>query len=55
MSFLKRMMAKPPVKYGVLAACTGLWVLGLVEQLSTADAAARYLLVSLLMAAVAML
>jgi hypothetical protein len=54
-AYLKRLIAKPVVKYGLLTAGSGVWVVGLVSQLSSADATLKYLVVSLAMVAVAFL
>jgi hypothetical protein len=54
MAYLKRALSIPAVRYGVLAVGSGLWVLGLIDQAS-AEAAMKYLLVSLLVAVVAIL
>lgn len=54
MSFLKSMMAKPVVRYGVLLAGGLLWTIGLIDQAS-AEATVKYLLMSLLVAVVAIL
>jgi hypothetical protein len=52
---LKRVMAVPHLKYGLLALGSGAWVVGLVDQLYSSAAAMKYLLMSLLMVAVAIL
>ena len=54
MAFLKSMMAIPLVRYSVLAVGGALWMFGLVDQAS-AEAAVKYLVMSLLIAAVAIL
>jgi hypothetical protein len=53
MSFLRQKLAIPVVKYSVLGLGSGLWVLGLVEQFYSSAAMMKYVLLSLLMAAVA--
>ena len=54
MAFLRSLMAIPLVRYAVLAVGGALWLFGLVDQAS-AEAAIKYLVMSLLIAAVAML
>jgi hypothetical protein len=54
MAFLKSLMAIPLVRYGVLAVGGALWLFGLVDQAS-AEAAMKYLMMSLLIAVVAIL
>ena len=53
MSFLKQKLSMPLVKYSALAVASSLWVFGLVEQLYSSAEMMKYLLLSLLMAAVA--
>ena len=53
MSFLKQKLATPMVKYGVLGLASALWVFGLVDQLYSSASMMKYILLSLLMAAVA--
>jgi len=53
MSFLKQKLTIPVVKYSVLALGSGLWVFGLVEQFYSSAAMMKYILLSLLMAAIA--
>ena len=55
MSFLKQTFSTPIVKYSVLTVASGLWVFGLVDQLYSSAAMMKYILMSLLMAAVAIL
>src|SRR5262249_41136325 len=55
MDQLKRMLAIPQVKYGLLTLGTGVWTVGLVEQLYSSAATMKYLLMSLLVVAVAIL
>ena len=55
MSFLKQKLTMPVVKYSVLGLASCLWVFGLVDQLYSSAAMMKYLLLSLLMAAVAFL
>jgi hypothetical protein len=55
MSYLKAKLSLPAVKYGVLGLCSALWALGLVDQLYSSAATMKYLLMSLLIAAVAVL
>ena len=45
----------PPVKYGLIALAAGLWVFGLADQLYAADAVMKYLVISALMVAVAVI
>jgi hypothetical protein len=42
----------PLLKFGLLAVASALWVFGLVDQLYSSAATMKYLLLSLLMAAV---
>ena len=53
MSKLKAKLQKPLVKYGLLAAGSGLWVYGLIDQTYSSAATMKYLLMSLLIAVVA--
>jgi hypothetical protein len=53
MSFLKQKLTMPVVKYSVLGLASGLWMFGLVDQLYSSASMMKYLLLSLLMAAVA--
>ena len=53
MSYLKAKLSLPIVKYLVLALCLSLWVFGLVDQLYDSAATMKYLLMSLLIAAIA--
>jgi hypothetical protein len=53
MSFLKQKLAMPVVKYSVFGLASVLWVFGLVDQLYSSAEMMKYLLLSLLMAAVA--
>jgi hypothetical protein len=53
MSYLKRKLSLPLVKYSLLGIASGLWVFGLVDQLYDSPATMKYLLLSLLMAAAA--
>ncbi len=53
MSFLKQKLSLPVVKYSVLSVALVLWTFGLVDQLYSSAAMMKYLLLSLLMAAVA--
>ena len=55
MPFLKRVIAMPRVKYGLLAVGSCVWVFGLVDQLYSSAATMKYLLMSLMMTAVAFL
>jgi hypothetical protein len=55
MSFLKQKLSTPAVKYGVLGVAGLLWAFGLVDQLYSSAAMMKYLLVSIMMAAVAVL
>ena len=55
MSFLKQKLSLPLVKYGVLGVAGCLWLFGLVDQLYSSAGMMKYLLVSLLMAAIAFL
>jgi hypothetical protein len=54
-SRLKRQLARPVLKYSVLAGGAGLWIVGFVDQLSSSAAAMKYLAMSALIAVVAML
>jgi hypothetical protein len=45
----------PLLKYGLVTAGGGLWVYGLVEQLYSSSATMTYLIMSLLMLAVAVI
>jgi hypothetical protein len=51
MSFLKRKLSLPVVKYSALAVASSLWVFGLVEQFYSSAEVMKYLLLSLLMGA----
>jgi|SRR3954454_14764343 len=53
MSFLKQKLTMPVVKYSVLGLASCLWVFGLVDQLYSSASMMKYILLSLLMAAVA--
>jgi hypothetical protein len=53
MSFLKQKLSMPVVKYSALAIVSSLWLFGLVDQLYSSAATMKYLLLSILMAAVA--
>ena len=53
MSFLKQKLSTPMVKYSALGIASSLWVFGLVDELYSSAAVMKYLLMSLLMAAVA--
>lgn len=55
MSYLKAKLSLPVVKYGLLTAASVLWTFGLVDQLYSSAAVMKYLLMSLLIAAVAVL
>jgi len=55
MSYLKAKLSLPVVKYSVLTAGSVLWTFGLVDQLYSSAAVMKYLLMSLLIAAIAML
>jgi hypothetical protein len=55
MSYLKQKLAVPAVKYSAIAVASSLWVLGLVDQLDSSAAVMKYLLLSLLMVALAFL
>ena len=55
MHYLKQKWSLPIVKYSVLAIASGLWVFGLIGQFYESAALMKYLLLSLLMAAVAFL
>ena len=47
--------SRPFLKYGLLTLGSGLWIYGLVEQLYSSEAIMKYLLMSLLMAALAVI
>jgi len=53
MSYLKQKLSLPLVKYGVLGIASLLWMFGLVDQLYESAATMKYLLLSLLMVAIA--
>jgi hypothetical protein len=54
MSYLKqKLLAAPLVRYGALTLASGLWLFGLIEQLHSSTATVKYMLLSLLIAAVA--
>ncbi len=53
MSFLKHKLSMPVVKYSALGIAASLWTIGLVDELYSSAAVMKYLLMSLLMAAVA--
>jgi hypothetical protein len=53
--YFKRVLAKPRLKYGLLTLGTGVWTVGLIDQLSSSAATMKYLVMSLLMVAVAVL
>jgi|KBSMisStandDraft_5_1062788.scaffolds.fasta_scaffold3911202_1 hypothetical protein len=55
MSYLKRKLTIPLVKYSVLTIAACLWVFGLIEQIYSSAAVMKYVLMSLLMAALAFL
>lgn len=55
MSYLKQKLSLPRVKYSALAVALSLWVFGLVDQLYSSAEMMKYLLLSILMAAVAFL
>jgi hypothetical protein len=54
MSYLKAKLSLPVVKYSVLAVAFTLWGLGLVDQFYSSAAVMKYILLSLLIAAVAL-
>jgi len=53
MSYLKQQLSLPLVKYSVITIASTLWVFGLVDQLHSSAAMMKYLLLSLLIAALA--
>jgi hypothetical protein len=55
MQYFKRVISMPRVKYGLLTVGSGVWVYGLVDQLYSSAATMKYLLMSLMMTAVAFL
>ena len=55
MSYLKQKLSLPLVKYSALAIASSLWMFGLVDQLYSSAAMMKYLLMSILMAAVALI
>jgi hypothetical protein len=55
MSFIKQKLSLPVVKYGALGIASSVWLFGLVEQLYSSPEMMKYLLLSILMAAVAFL
>jgi hypothetical protein len=48
-------LKSPYVRYGLIALAAGLWIFGLVDQLYSSAGVAKYILMSLLIGAVAML
>lgn len=48
-------LRSPKVKYGLIALAFGLWSFGLADQLYSSAGVAKYILMSLLIGAVAML
>jgi len=54
MSYLKAKLSLPAVKYGVFAVAFALWGFGLVGQLYSSAAVMKYLMLSMLIAAVAL-
>lgn len=48
-------LKSPYVKYGLIALAAGLWLFGLIDQLYSTAGVAKYILMSLLIGAVAML
>ncbi|MEW6450768.1 MAG: hypothetical protein AB1490_08985 [Pseudomonadota bacterium] len=48
-------LKSPAVKYSLIALAAGLWLFGLVDQLYSSASVAKYILMSLLIGAVAML
>ena len=55
MSYLKQKLSLPLVKYGALAIASSLWLFGLVDQLYSSAEVMKYLLMSLLIATVALI
>ena len=55
MTFLKQKLSTPTFKYSALAIASTLWLFGLVDELYSSAAMMKYLLMSLLMAAVSLL
>ena len=55
MSYLKQKLSVPLVKYSALGIASLLWLFGLVDQFYESAAMMKYLLLSLLMAAIAFL
>jgi hypothetical protein len=53
MSYLKQKLSLPLVKYSVFGIASLLWMFGLVDQLYESAAMMKYLLLSLLMVAIA--
>jgi hypothetical protein len=53
MSYLKQKLSIPVVKYSALAIALCLWVFGLIDQLYSSAEMMKYLLLSILMAAIA--
>jgi hypothetical protein len=53
MSYLKQKLSLPLVKYSALGIGASLWTFGLVDQLYESAAMMKYLLLSMLMAALA--
>jgi hypothetical protein len=54
MSYLKAKLSLPLVKYGLLAVAVLLWSFGLIDQLHSSAAIMKYLMLSLLIGAVAL-
>lgn len=54
MSDLKARLSLPLVKYSLLAVALVLWSFGLIDQFYSSDAIMKYLMLSLLIAAVAL-
>ena len=48
-------LRSPAVKYSLIALAGGLWTFGLIDQLYSSASAMKYILMSLLIGAVAML
>lgn len=54
MSYLKAKLSLPVVKYSLLAVAFTLWSFGLIDQFYSSAAVMKYVLLSLLIAAVAL-
>jgi hypothetical protein len=53
LAVLKKLTAKPAVKYSLIAIASALWLVGLIDQIPDPTQTAKYVGISLLIAAVA--